>query len=123
MWRAVLLTLAIGGVFSAGCSSRTPEPLRVEKGQLIVDNQTDSDWAGVEIWINRYFRVTAPSIAARSRFEVPLNAFVSGYAQRFDRLRTPIDDLRLTAIDSRGQPIALILRPPPVGLAALGGKK
>lgn len=123
MSRAVLFGLVLSGALAARCSSAPPEPLRVENGRLTVDNQTDAEWTGVEIWINRYFRATAPSIPPRSRFEVPLDAFVSGYAQRFNLRRTPIDDLRLAATDSRGQPVTLVLRPQPVGLAALGGKK
>jgi hypothetical protein len=123
MSRAALLTLALGGALAAGCSSTPSDPLRVENGRLTVDNRSDTAWTRVEVWINRYFRATASSIPAGSRVEVPLDAFVSGYGQRFNPRRMPIDDLRLTATDSRGHPVTLVLQPQPVGLAALGGKK
>ena len=89
---------------------------------LTVDNRTSADWKDVEIWINRYYRVTVPTIAAESRFQVPLNAFVSGYAQRFDIRHAVIKDLRLTAKERDGTPIT-ITRDSRVGLEALGGKK
>lgn len=89
---------------------------------LTVDNRTSHDWKDVEIWINHYFRVAVPVIAAKSRFQVPLNAFVSGYAQRFDVRHAVIKDLRLTATQPDGTPVT-IKRDTRMGLEALGGKK
>jgi hypothetical protein len=88
---------------------------------LTVNNHTSSDWNNVEIWINRYYRVTVPTIAAQGRFQVPLDAFVSGYSQRFDIHKAVIKDLQLTAKQPDGTPI-LIKREPTTGLAALGSK-
>lgn len=90
---------------------------------LTVNNQSANDWNNVEIWINRYFRVTVPKIAARSRFQVPLNAFVSGYAQRFDIKHILIKDLRLTAKQADGTPVDLKMDDRSTLSAALGGKK
>lgn len=123
MSRVALASLACLGVFAAGCTKIPPEPLHIDRGKLTVYNQTPDDWTDVEIWLNRYFRVAVPSIAARSRFEVPLNAFVSGYAQRFDQRHTLIGSLRLAAKQPDGRPVELELRPAPSGLAVLGGKK
>jgi len=89
---------------------------------LTVDNRTSSDWQDVEIWINQYFRVAVPKIAAKSRFQVPLNAFVSGYAQRFDIRHAVIKDLRLAAKHPDGTPVAL-KKDMRSGLAALGRKE
>ena len=105
----------------AGCVDIPPDPLQLDRGTLTVDNHTQSDWNDVEIWINRYYRVTVPTIAARSRFQVPLDAFVSGYSQRFDIHRAVIKDLQLTAKQPDGKPV-LIKREPTTGLAALGSK-
>lgn len=99
-----------------------PDPLQLDGGILTVDNRTSKDWTDVEIWINQYFRVAVPRIAAGSRFQVPLNAFVSGYSQRFDHHHAIIRDLRLTAKEPEGKPVT-IKKDFRSGLAALGSKQ
>ena len=121
MSRALLAALAFTMVAIAGCVDIPPDPLQLDRGLLTVDNQTASDWNNVEIWINRYYRVTVPTIAAHGRFQVPLDAFVSGYAQRFDIHKAVIKDLQLTAKQPDGTPVS-IKRDPTTGLAALGSK-
>lgn len=88
---------------------------------LTVENQTGDEWRNVEIWINRYFRVTVPSIAAGGRLQVPVNAFVSGYGQRFDPAHMLLNELRLNATAADGAPVALSLEDRS-GLKALKGK-
>ena len=121
MSRALLAALALMMVAIAGCVDIPPDPLQLDRGLLTVDNQTASDWNNVEIWINRYYRVTVPTIAAHGRFQVPLDAFVSGYAQRFDIHKAVIKDLQLTAKQPDGTPVS-IKRDSTTGLAALGSK-
>jgi hypothetical protein len=122
MRRALFVALAMAIVALAGCVDIPPDPLQLDRGMLTVNNHTSSDWNNVEIWINRYYRVTVPTIAARSRFQVPLDAFVSGYSQRFDVHTAVIKDLQLTAKQPDGKPV-LIKREPTTGLAALGSKR
>ena len=122
MRRALFPVLALLIATVAGCVNIPPDPLQLDGGILTVDNRTSSDWKDVEIWINQYFRVTVPSIAARSRFQVPLSSFVSGYAQRFDIHRAVIKDLRLTARQPDGTPLVL-KKDVRSGLAALGRKE
>jgi hypothetical protein len=121
MRRALVLTLAVAIAQLAGCVNVPPDPLQVDGGQLTVDNRTDHDWNGVEIWINQYYRVAVPKIGARSRFQVRLDSFVSGYSQRFDIHHALIKDLRLTATEPDGKAV-LIKREPSAGLSALGAK-
>ncbi len=73
----------------------------------MVTNSTAGEWSSVEIWINQVYRVTVPSIAARSHFTVTLDAFVAGFGQRFDVKRHPLTDLRLTAKQPDGTPVAI----------------
>jgi hypothetical protein len=121
MRRVFLVGLAMALAALAGCVDIPPDPLQLDHGLLTVDNHTSSDWNNVEIWINRYYRVAVPKIASRSRFQVPLDAFVSGYSQRFDIHHAVIKDLQLTAKEPDGTPV-LIKREPSTGLAALGSK-
>jgi hypothetical protein len=121
MRRTFLVALAMAIAALSGCVDIPPDPLQLDRGTLTVNNHTPSDWTNVEIWINRYYRVTVPTIAARGRFQVPLDAFVSGYSQRFDIRKAVIKDLQLTAKQPDGTPV-LIKREPTTGLAALGSK-
>ena len=91
----------------AGCVDIPPDPLQLDRGMLTVDNHTSSDWNRRRNLDQPYYRVTVPTIAARGRFQVPLDAFVSGYAQRFDIHKAVIKDLRLTAKQPDGTPLVL----------------
>jgi hypothetical protein len=100
----------VGALCLAGCAagSKPPQdPFQLEANRLTVDNQTSDRWSDVEIWLNNYYRVTVPFIAAGGRFQVPLNSFVAGYGQRFDFKRAQITDLKLTAKRSDGTPFEL----------------
>ena len=122
---APVLKLAIVGllvVAPIGCRSTKPEPLELEGAQLQISNDTADNWTGVEVWLNRYFRATISSIPAHSRYKVPLNAFVSGYAQRFDFSHMQISALRLTAKKADGSIVDISKQFQKGGLAdALGG--
>jgi hypothetical protein len=112
-------------VLAIGCRERPPiEPLKLDGGMLTVDNRSSSDWTSVEIWLNRNHSVRVASIPAGARQQVPLDAFVAGFGQRFNYKRTPITDLRLTAKLPDGTPLALKKEFTQGGLAgAFGGKR
>jgi hypothetical protein len=96
MRRALPIVAAL--VLTALACSKPPlEPLQLERNLLTVNNQSSSDWTGVEVWLNRQFRFVMPIVAAGGRSQVPLDAFVSGYGQRFNFGRMQIVDLRLSA--------------------------
>jgi hypothetical protein len=123
---------AVGGVFAlivaitaaAGCYIGPDEPLKLERNILTVDNRSTQDWNRVEIWLNTYYRVTAKSVRAGSRFQAPLDTFVAGHGERFDFHRAQIRDLRLIAMLPDGQPIEIKKQFDVGGLVgALGGGK
>ena len=100
------------------------EPLKLEGNLLTVDNRSTSDWIGVDIWLNRNHRVMVKSIPAGGRLQVPLDAFVAGFGQRFNYRRTQITDVRLTAKLPDGTPLELKMPFTEGGLAgAFGGKR
>jgi hypothetical protein len=120
---AVLLS-AVAAFAAASCSKPPGDPMKLERNLLTVTNQSSKDWTGVEIWLNTYYRVTAPSVAAGSRFQAPLDTFVAGFGQRFDFHRMQVHDLRLTAKLPDGAPFELKKRFEVGGLAgALGGTR
>ena len=106
---------ALGVVIVAGflaftltaCSSPVAEPLQLSRSILTVDNRTDEEWQGVELWVNNYYRALAPSIAAHGRLQVQLDSFISGYGRRFDYTHAQITDLRLKAKHADGTPFEL----------------
>ncbi|HEY7290717.1 MAG TPA: hypothetical protein VH583_12850 [Vicinamibacterales bacterium] len=82
---------------ATSCTKSDTEPLKLDRNVLTVDNRSDQEWRNVEIWLNTYYRVTASSIPAKSRFQTPLDNFVAGFGQRFSFRGAQIKDLRLTA--------------------------
>jgi len=119
-----LLAAAIVAILAAGCSGRPPDPIQLQRSLLTVTNQSRQDWSNVEIWLNTYFRVTVPSIPAGSRFQTTLDAFVTGFGQRFNFARMQVKDLRLTAKLPDGTPVEIKKDFQASGLAgALGGKR
>jgi hypothetical protein len=105
MLRAPVAALALAAVLTGACSKPPIDPLQLDRGLLTVTNDTGDTWTGVEIWLNRQFRVTVPSIAAHSRFQVPLGSFVEGFGRRFDFSRMQLNDVRLTAKTAAGAPV------------------
>jgi hypothetical protein len=124
-----LLGVCVFATLASGCSNPPrPEPLVLDGPRLTVSNQTDEDWTDVEIWLNTYYRMTAPYIAAGSTYQTSLNSFVTGYAQRYDLKKAPVTDLRLTAKRKDGTTVELKYRPAKTGLSGAlegvaGGKK
>ena len=108
-----------------GCRERPPiEPLKLDGGTLTVDNRSSSDWTSVEIWLNRNHSVRVASIPAGGRQQVPLDAFVAGFGQRFNYKRTQITDLRLKATLPDGTPLEIKKEFAAGGLeGAFGGKR
>ena len=78
--------MAVGltvGLIVSGCAAK-PDPVRVEGRSVQIENQTPQDWTDVEVWVNDQYRVTRPTIRGGERFQIPLDAFVAGFGQRFN---------------------------------------
>jgi hypothetical protein len=117
--------IVVAALTLTGCRERPPmEPLKLDGNMLTVDNRSTSDWSSVEIWLNRNHSVRTPSIPAGGRLQVPLDAFVAGFGQRFNYRRTQITDLRLKATLPDGTPLELTKAFEVGGLeGAFGGKR
>ena len=79
-----LVAVVLAAVLSPACVKPPVDALQLDGNKLTVTNTTDAEWRDVEIWLNTYYRATAPSVAAHGRLDTTLDKFVSGYAQRFD---------------------------------------
>ena len=126
--RAWIAAVAIAALPAIACHDRPNDALMLDGNRLTVDNRTPQEWKNVEIWLNTYYRVTAPSIPPHGRFQAPLDVFVAGFGQRFDFKRMQVRDLRLTATLPDGKPLELRYEMRQGGLAgvlggAVGGKR
>ena len=103
-------------------ADRTAEARRQHAdGRQPLDERLDQrrDLAEPELTASR-----RASIPAGGRLQVPLDAFVAGFGQRFDYRRTQITDLRLKAKLPDGTPLELKKEFTVGGLeGALGGKR
>jgi hypothetical protein len=105
--RAALLAALVAAGAAFGCQEQ-PEPIRLQGNQLTVQNQTGEEWQDVEVWLNDHYRVTRSSLAAGQRLDVPLDAFVAGFGQRFNfRLQVPTG-IEVTARGERGREVKLV---------------
>jgi hypothetical protein len=84
-----------------------PEPIVVEGNMITISNTTGTAWTSVEIWVNDHYRVTRSTIAAGERLQVPLDAFVAGFGQRFDVRRQSVKGIEVSG-KKGDQPLKLV---------------
>jgi hypothetical protein len=125
LWKRCASRLAAGLLFatalSSGCSKKVVAPLELDVNRVTVTNTTPQDWTQVEIWVNRQYRLTVPSIPAGQRFQAPLSIFIEAYGHRFDFAKQQIKDLRLSAKGPKGEPVDIRMDFKAGGLAGLAG--
>jgi len=121
--RTRLVALTIAALAASGaCRDAPKEAITLDANFVTVDNRTNQEWRNVEVWLNHYYRATAPSIPAGSRFQAPLSVFVDGYARRFDFAKMQLHDVRLAATLPDGTPIQIEKSFQQIGLEhTLGG--
>lgn len=102
----LLVTLALSGSVAACQEAR--RPIRVDSRVLTVENTSNAEWVQVEIWLNDHYRVTRPRMPPGERLDVPLDAFVAGFGQRFDPRRQVVRGVEVTATTESGSPVTLV---------------
>lgn len=100
------LLLVCACVLSACGEERAP--IQIETHQITVENQTRQRWTNVEIWLNDHYRVIARELDPGGRLVVPLDTFVAGFGQRYDRRRQSPFGIEVTARTESGEEIRLI---------------
>lgn len=102
--RGTLAVLVALVVFPAGsCRQEPPPPLTFDTLHVSVQNRTDRAWADVEIWVNDYYRAQAPTLLPGQVLDVPLDAFVAGFGQRFDGKRVEVYGIEVTSREGTAQ--------------------
>jgi hypothetical protein len=83
------------------------DPVRLEDGTLIVENQTSKAWRKVVITVNDHFHGGAAQLAAGGRMTAPLTAFRTAFGQRYDRARQSVYKVDVAATDQDGKAVKL----------------
>ena len=100
---SVVMLLA---VCAGGCTIPR-DPIIIRDGVLTLENQTNREWRNVRVTVNDHFTGGVPLLLPRGLMTAPLRDFQSGFGHRFDRGRMSVYRVRVSAIDSEGQPVAL----------------
>ena len=100
-------SVAILVAFCAGGCTIPRDPIIVRDGLLTLENQTDREWRNVRVTVNDHFTGGVPLLLPRGLMTAPLRDFQSGFGHRFDRGRMSVYRVRVSAIDSEGQPVSL----------------
>ena len=100
------IIILVGGAIASGCSGRR-DPIRLEQGTVIIENQTSQPWRNVVITVNDHFRGGAPVLPAGGRMTAPLSGFQTAFGQRYDRGRQSVYKVEVTATDQNGKPVKL----------------
>ena len=93
---------------SSACSQSGRPVITTQESTVTVENQTAENWTNLEVWLNDHYRVTARTLDAGGRLTVPLDAFVAGYGQRFDRRRQTPFGIEVTARTSSGREVTFV---------------
>jgi hypothetical protein len=101
------LLLALACALASRCTEKRPAIL-IQETSISVENQSGEAWSGVEIWLNDHYRVTARTLEPGGRLVVPLDVFVAGYGQRFDRRRQAPFGIEVTAREGSGREVRLV---------------
>jgi hypothetical protein len=99
--------LVVGAALALAACDDAREPIVVQRTSVILENQSSSEWTGIEIWVNDHYRVTYSALAPGGRLNVPLTSFVAGFGQRFPPA-TNVFGVEVTAKSGGGEPVRLI---------------
>jgi hypothetical protein len=105
----VLLVTLLLPIGLAGSACRQDRPvITTQETTITVENQTHEAWTNIEVWLNDHYRVTARSLDAGGRLVVPLDVFVAGFGQRFDRRRQSPFGIEATARTAAGREVRFV---------------
>jgi hypothetical protein len=100
--------LVCAALVAVAACSQPRDPIVIEGGSIVIENQTKDDWIAVEVWINNHFRGTVGRLPAGGRTSAPLNHFVAAFGQKFDRTRQSVFGVEVTARTEAGEPVRLV---------------
>lgn len=106
-WRRAAGAALLGSLVTVCACSAPKEPIVVDEGMIVVENQTSRDWRNVKVTVNDHFTGGASVLAAGGRLNAPLSQFQTGLGQKFDRGRQSVFKVEVTATEPDGSPVTL----------------
>lgn len=104
----LVCTLAtLVSVVTAGCREERPA-IVIQESTVAVENQSNQAWSNIEVWLNDHYRVTARTLEPGGRLVMPLDTFVAGFGQRFDRRRQTPFGIEVTARTAAGEVVRIV---------------
>jgi len=102
----VVALVIVAALAQAACSPPR-DPIVLDEGTLIIENQTSRAWQNVVITVNDHFRGGAATLPAGGRMTAPLNQLQTAFGQKYDRTRQSVFKVDVAAIDADGKPVKL----------------
>ena len=104
---AATRTLLVLLIAVAGACSPRRDPISINEGTLILENQTSNEWRDVLIIVNDHYRGGTRSLAPGGRLVAPLRDFQTGFGQKWDRGRMSVSKVVVTAKEPDGKDVRL----------------
>jgi hypothetical protein len=101
-WLVILLAAAACG--------RKEDAVSLEGGVIRVINQSSDAWTNIEVLVNHHYRAVSARLEPGGRLAAPVDNFVAGFGQRFQRGRQSVFLIEVKAKRADGQPVRLIWR-------------
>jgi hypothetical protein len=105
--RSCVAAVALASAALAASCRVAQDPIRVDRGRLVVENMTRDEWLDVSVTLNAYYHGGARTLLPGGRLEGPLTNFVTGLGQRFDPARERVRVVEVRARTAGGRPVTL----------------
>jgi hypothetical protein len=92
----------------AACKGDERREITVASDRITVVNMTDTAWSDVDVWLNDHYRAQARELAVGQRLEVPIDVFIAGFGQRFDKKKQIPFRVEVDATGANGKPVRVI---------------
>jgi hypothetical protein len=109
-WIAVAVVVVIGWSLYARLWVYRPvtkEPISVEAGTVIVENQSEREWRNVVVTVNDHFHGGVSVLAAGGRLDAPLSQLATSHGQKYDRGRQSVTKIEVKATEPDGTIVRL----------------
>jgi hypothetical protein len=100
-------TVLVALVVLSGACSPPRDPIVIRDGMLVLENQSQREWRDVRVTINDHFTGGVRVLMPGGLMTAPLREFQTGFGRKFDRGTMSVRKVRVSATDSRGEPVAL----------------
>jgi hypothetical protein len=106
--RELVLTGVLAAVAAVGACTIPRDPIVVEEGMIMIENQTPRDWRNVKVTVNYHYSGGTPLLQAGGRLTTQVSQLQTAFGQKFDRGRQSVFKVEVTATDTDGKPVSVV---------------